>query len=242
MKAPIVEVFSSIQGEGRYVGCRQVFLRLAGCNLACGFCDTPLSRTAGSCARVEMTPGGRDFATVDNPVSVSAAAGYVNGLLASPHHSVSLTGGEPLCEAAFVAALAPQVAGRVFLETNGTMVRELAAVLPYVAIISMDIKLPSTAGGEYWEEHARFLRLAAEREVFVKVVVSAATPAEELRRAMELVAAVDRRIPTVIQPVTPAGPVAAISPEAVLRLQAQALALVDDVRVIPQTHKMMGQL
>lgn len=238
----IVEVFSSIQGEGRYVGYRQVFVRLAGCNLACDYCDTPASRVAAATARVEATPGGRDFFAVDNPLPVEALAGHVNSLLGAPHHSVSLTGGEPLCQAAELAELAPKLAGRLYLETNGTMPDELAAVLPHIDIVSMDIKLPSISGRELWDEHERFLRLASTREVYVKLVLTAATGDEEFRRALKLVAAVDSRIPVVLQPVTPVGRVAGIAPEAVLRLLAAALDVVDDVRVIPQTHKIMNQL
>jgi 7-carboxy-7-deazaguanine synthase len=238
----IVEVFSSIQGEGRYVGYRQVFVRLAGCNLACDYCDTPASRAATAAGWVEATPGGRDFFPVANPLPVEVLAGYVNSLLRAPHHSVSLTGGEPLCQAAALAELAPKLAGRRYLETNGTMPDELAAVLPHIDIVSMDIKLPSTAGREWWDEHGRFLRLAASREAYVKIVLTAATGDDEFRRALALVAAVDRRIPVVLQPVTPVNNVAGIAPEAVLRLLATALDVVDDVRVIPQTHKMMGQL
>lgn len=238
----IVEVFSSIQGEGRYVGYRQVFVRLAGCNLACDYCDTPASRKPTADGRVEATPGGRDFFPVANPVPVEALAGYVNSLLRAPHHSVSLTGGEPLCQAAALAELASKLAGRLYLETNGTMADELAAVLPHIDIVSMDIKLPSTCGRELWAEHGRFLRLAAARELFVKIVLTAATGDEEFRRALALVAAVDRNIPVVLQPVSPVNNVAGIAPEAVLRLLAKALDMVDDVRVIPQTHKMMGQL
>ncbi|MDT8901461.1 7-carboxy-7-deazaguanine synthase QueE [Anaeroselena agilis] len=238
----IVEVFSSIQGEGRYVGCRQVFVRLAGCNLACDYCDTPASRQAAMEGRVEATPGGRDFFAVANPLAADALAGYVNSLLRAPHHSVSLTGGEPLCQAEELAELAPKLAGRLYLETNGTMPDELAVVLPYIDIVSMDIKLPSTSGREWWGEHERFLRLAAGRDVFVKVVLTAATGDDEFRRALTLVAAVDRRIPVVLQPVSPVNNVAGIAPEAALRLMAAALEMVDDVRVIPQTHKMMGQL
>jgi organic radical activating enzyme len=191
---------------------------------------------------VEGTPGGRDFFPVTNPLTVDALAGHINNLLRAPHHSVSLTGGEPLCQAAALAELAPKVSGRLYLETNGTLPDELALVLPHIDIVSMDIKLPSTGGGEWWGEHGRFLRLAAERDLFVKIVLTAATGDDELRRALALVAAVDRRIPVVLQPVTPVNNVAGIAPEAVLRLLAAALEIVDDVRVIPQTHKMLGQL
>ena len=42
------EVFSSIQGEGLYVGDRHLFVRFAGCNLNCQYCDTPDSRAVGN--------------------------------------------------------------------------------------------------------------------------------------------------------------------------------------------------
>lgn len=238
----LVEVFSSIQGEGKYVGYRQVFVRLAGCNMKCEFCDTPSSRNDVAFGQIETAPGKRVFLAAENPVTIDRLAAYINQLLIEPHHSVSFTGGEPLCQAGALAKLAQKVTGAVYLETNGTLPDELAEVLPYVDIISMDVKLPSTSGREYWSEHIRFLQLAQQREVFVKIVLTAETADDEFARAIELVAAVKPSIPLILQPVSPVEGVKAISPADVLKRQSEALQSLKDVRVIPQTHKFLGQM
>lgn len=241
-KINIVEVFSSIQGEGPCVGYRQVFVRLSGCNLTCAFCDTPDSRKFGEVGQIELTPGKRDFKTIQNPISASELAEYVNQLLVLPHHSVSFTGGEPLCQVEAIRALAPLINGTIFLETNGTLVAELAEVLPHLDIVSMDIKLPSACGQELWQEHEEFLRLVNTATVFVKLVVTADTSDAEFKQAMELIAKVSPTIPLIIQPVTPIHDCKGVTPEQVLAWQEQALTFLTDVRVIPQTHKFMGQL
>lgn len=238
----IVEVFSSIQGEGQCVGYRQVFVRLSGCNLACDFCDTPESRMNNEAGQVEITPGKRDFKTINNPISASELATYINNLLVLPHHSVSFTGGEPLCQIEAIKALVPLIEGQIFLETNGTLVAELAEVLPYIDIISMDIKLPSACGQELWKKHEAFLRLANMGTVFVKLVVTDKTNDEEFQQAIQLIARVDEKIPLIIQPVTPINNCKGVTPEKVLAWQEKAFTLLTDVRVIPQTHKFMGQL
>jgi len=238
----VVEVFSSIQGEGQYVGYRQVFVRLAGCNLECSFCDTPESRTVVARGHIEMTAGKRDFQIISNPISVATLAGYINKLLLSPHHSVSLTGGEPLCQAEAIAQLAPLINGRTFLETNGTLPSELSIALPHIDMISMDIKLPSVIRQDMWQQHREFLRLANNRSVFVKVVVTKKTSTEELQQAIDLIATINYDIPLIIQPVTPIRDCEGVTPDMVLAWQEQALLTLHDVRVIPQTHKFMGQL
>ena len=238
----VVEVFSSIQGEGQCVGYRQVFLRLAGCNLECNFCDTPESRTVVAQSYMEMTAGKRDFQIISNPMSIVALSRYVNNLLILPHHSVSLTGGEPLCQAEAIVKLAPLINGRIFLETNGTLPSELSMVLPHIDIISMDIKLPSATGQDMWQQHREFLHLANTRSVFVKVVVTNKTSTGELQQAIDLIAAVNPNIPLIIQPVTPIRDCEGVTPDMVLTYQEKALVKLRDVRVIPQTHKLMGQL
>ena len=238
----LVEVFSSIQGEGLFVGCRQVFVRLAGCNLSCHYCDTPASRGVMSCAQVEAQPGQRQFITMQNPVDITLLATRINQLLVLPHHSVSLTGGEPLLQWEAIVKLAPLVNGQKYLETNGILYQELEMVLPHIDIISMDIKLPSAGKTEYWVEHKSFLQTAAAKKVFVKIVITAETNVDEFEYALNLIKTVGRHIPLILQPVSPNSLCRAAMPETMLSLQEKALRVLEDVRVIPQTHKFMGQL
>ena len=241
----LVETFSSIQGEGLYVGCRQVFVRLAGCNISCRYCDTRESFVIPASARIETKAGSRLFQTAPNPFSLSDLISTVEDLCCSPHHSISLTGGEPLLQPQAVIALSSAHTNnaRIYLETNGTLPDALRAVIGSVDIISMDFKLPSAmAGNNCWQAHETFLQIASQREVFVKIVLSGETTPAELERAIRLIASIDREIPLILQPVTPLNGVAAVSADTVLRSQALALGTLRHVRVIPQTHKIMGQL
>jgi organic radical activating enzyme len=239
----IVEVFSSIQGEGLYVGCRQVFVRLAGCNLDCFYCDTNISQRISPMALLERTAGQQNFIQEPNPLSVEDLALHINQLLATPHHSVSLTGGEPLCQAAQLANFLPLIHGKIFLETNGTLAKQLAILLPMIDIISMDIKLPSSMGGrEFWAEHKAFLELANTKVVYIKMVVSTATTDQEFSKALELISGVNPNNLLVLQPITTSKADLRISPERLYNLQEHALSVLPNVRVIPQTHKYIGVL
>lgn len=245
----VTEVFSAIQGEGALVGRRQVFLRLTGCPYRCAYCDQPeaLERRPGPC-RVEQTPGVRDFAVVDSPVAVGEVAESVDRLWrALPHHSVSLTGGEPLMQARRLELLLPlltECGHRLYLETSGTLVEGLERVIPWIDHIGMDVKLDSVDGqGIELETHRRFLQLARSRDTFVKIVLGPRTDGAELEAAVTMVCDVAPEVTIYLQPVTPFAAVdAAPSPEEVLDLHALALRIHPDVRVVPQTHKLIAQL
>ena len=160
---------------------------------------------------------------------------------------MSFTGGEPLLHAAFIRAVVEALHAlgqqtKVFLETNGTLYRELASILDITDIISMDIKLPSIVTKPQWEAHARFLELARTKDLYVKLVVSAETTDEEFKKSVALLEEQAPDALFIIQPVTPYGGCAAASPEKILTCQSYALKHLRDVRVIPQTHKMIGQL
>lgn len=174
---------------------------------------------------------------------VAAAAAEFNLPL---HHSVSLTGGEPLLRTAFIKELVPLLKGArhgIYLETNGTLPKELAKVIDLIDIVGMDFKLPSVSGlPPFWEEHKEFLKIASQKAVFVKVVAGADTTTAEIEAAASLIKEISAGAAMVIQPVSPAGGVRGAAPERLLELQGQALNILTDVRVIPQTHKIMGQL
>lgn len=241
-KGNLIELFSSIQGEGAYVGYRQIFVRFSGCNLSCNYCDTRFSHSPVPKAQIEVFPGKRQYLSLDNPVDTDTLVQYINRLLVLPHHSVSFTGGEPLCQWALIKQAAPLLTTKIFLETNGTLPEALSEVIGVVDIISMDMKFPEAGSGILWPQHESFLRIAAQKEVFVKMVISQEVALEHFDQALSIISRVDERIPVILQPVTlPDGQVG-VDPDTMLTFQGRALQVVRDVRVIPQTHKYMGQL
>jgi 7-carboxy-7-deazaguanine synthase len=98
----LAEIFYSIQGEGTWTGTPAVFVRLAGCNLACDFCDTDYAV--------------KWFAAVDDVVRAVRDAGR-------DCPAVVLTGGEPLAQTEALALIdALRADGRrVHVESNGTV-------------------------------------------------------------------------------------------------------------------------
>ena len=102
----LAEIFYSVQGEGTWTGTPAVFVRLAGCNLSCDFCDTDYAL--------------KFFASVDDVVARVREAG-------GDCPMVILTGGEPLAQRETPALIAALRADRrrVHIESNGTMPAEL---------------------------------------------------------------------------------------------------------------------
>jgi len=102
----LTEIFYSVQGEGTWTGTPAVFVRLAGCNLACSFCDTDYAL--------------RFVATVPEIVARVRSEG-------GDCPMVILTGGEPLAQSETPALIETLRADgrRVHIESNGTIPTEL---------------------------------------------------------------------------------------------------------------------
>lgn len=243
----ISELFSSIQGEGILAGRRQIFVRLSDCNLHCRYCDTEFRQS--DFGKIESKPGSADLVNIPQPMPLHAITAIVadwHAQLPGAHHSISFTGGEPLLHADSLADLFPEIRKiiPIHLETNGTMHLALGQVKQYVDYISMDMKLPSTAGctEQLWDIHALFLREAQGCNVSVKVVIGDSTDQDEINMACEIISMVDRKTPLFLQPLTLPDGTIGISVSHLLHLQELASLQLPDVRVIPQMHKLLGAL
>lgn len=118
----ITEIFRSLQGEGAAVGFPTVFVRLTGCPLRCGYCDTAYAFTGGQ------------WMTLDAILEEV-------GRLSAAH--VCVTGGEPLAQPNCLPLLARlcDAGYQVSLETSGAMT--VADVDPRVARV-VDVKTPAS--------------------------------------------------------------------------------------------------
>jgi 7-carboxy-7-deazaguanine synthase len=106
-----IEIFASVQGEGLRQGEPTIFIRLSGCNLRCGFCDTK-----------KAWRGGRELAIENILAEVDRLRrGF-------PAAWVCLTGGEPLAQDVRPIVRRLHEDGfKVQIETNGTFPPEPAA-------------------------------------------------------------------------------------------------------------------
>lgn len=241
MQTKIIEIFSSIQGEGKYVGTRQAFVRLAGCNLNCKYCDTDFFPQ--KFCKVEKIAGSGEITDYDREMSSDNLINILEGYFkVAPHHSVSFTGGEPLLSWDFIKDVSGKINIPIFLETNGILYEELDKIIDNIDIISMDIKFPSAVGKNFFESHKKFLNIAQKKDVYVKIILTGETLFEELKEVASLVKSVDENIMLVIQPVTPYGGMTAPDLKKIFETQNILLKYLKNVRVIPQTHRMLGVL
>jgi organic radical activating enzyme len=244
--AYIGEIFSSIQGEGIYAGIKQIFVRFMNCSLRCVYCDTPYSRMKDGFCSVEAEPQTGKFVLVSNPLNIPKLNKFVNALeKKSPgHHSISITGGEPLEQADFIREWLKTIRGKFkfYLETNGMFPQALKKILTLVDTIAMDIKLPSAIRMSVnWKSVMESLKLSSGKDLFVKVVVTSRTDKYEVLKAALMVKKISDGIPFILQPATKYGAFFD-SPDQkfLLHLQTECLAILKDVRVIPQVHKFLN--
>ena len=145
---PVVEHFTSINGEGPRAGRLAAFIRFRGCTLACSYCDTVWANRT------------------DSPAQMMSVREIVSFVEASPASCVTLTGGEPLLQDGIdelIEALLADSERYVEIETNGAEPLEYYAALRQRLIgdtsdrlsFTMDCKLPSSGMDDQmaWENY-----------------------------------------------------------------------------------------
>ncbi|MDR0900366.1 MAG: 7-carboxy-7-deazaguanine synthase QueE [Methanobrevibacter sp.] len=205
MKAPIVEIFSSFQGEGLLIGRRQIFVRFAGCNLDCSYCDTAKSKST-------------EYGT---QLSVEEIINKIEELKTPDLHSISFTGGEPLLYVDIINEIMKRLNFKFLLETNGTLPDSLSN-LNNMDYVSLDIKLPEhfnnvkhdlTQDNDFkkydiFENEIKSLKILIEWDtnIYCKIVVLPSTKLDTIKNIVKRLSneiPEDIEIPIVIQPSSP---------------------------------------
>jgi 7-carboxy-7-deazaguanine synthase len=191
MKGFVREVFTSIQGEGLRIGQRMSFLRLAGCNLSCNYCDTKDAQKMEGPFLYE----GKIF---NNPVAADFLIDKI------PEHYVTITGGEPLLQIYFLRELCERLKPldkSLYLDTNASLPDNLKDVVQFFDTICLDFKIPSATGRpRLWTEHEQSLAIAqtGDRDLFVKIVINENFLPAELDAVCQIISRVNRDVPLVI--------------------------------------------
>jgi len=233
MKAPISEIFSSIQGEGILIGRRQIFIRFSGCNLDCRYCDTLNSKD-------------KNFGGL---LTTTDVVNKINKLMTPDLHSISFTGGEPTLYFEFINEVISKIniknnKIKSLLETNGSLYREIN-LINGIDYASVDIKLPehfNTINTDIFENELKSIELLIKKKVIVycKLVVLPSTRIDDVEdivmRLSEII--VNDCVPLIIQPSSPI--VHWKGNEKKILELSETCGKYVEVLIIPQVHKCIG--
>ncbi len=253
MKLVMAEVFNSWQGEGGSVpgsafGRRQIFVRFAGCDLRCVFCDSReyIDASRVSRWRYEVEPFTGKFGYKPNPASVDEVVEAILRLDTGDIHSISYTGGEPILQVKPLKALMERMKNLGFdnfLETHGGLPELIKEVAPLTDYASVDIKDETAKATEDWRnlvlrevESIRILKKAGAK-VYAKLVVTSGTKVENVRWYAGLLKGL---APLVIQPKEPIE----ISQERLMEFYREAALIMGkkNVGLSFQVHKYLNVL
>jgi organic radical activating enzyme len=234
-RVKINEIFTSIEGEGILFGTKTMFVRLAGCPLKCHWCDTPYALPLDS---------GSDY-------SLDKAKELISRSLYPNTYKVNFTGGEPLVQHEALIELAKfvrQKGLRTYLESACYDSARFAKVLPYIDLIKVEFKLKDSkvVDEKHYDSLLRSeldclkLAISSGKTCYIKVVV---TNSSSLKEFKELV----REVFRVAKPTDIAGFI--IQPsykideptlDVLFGFYDAVYPLYDQVRVVPQLHKIIG--
>ncbi|HEX5920583.1 MAG TPA: 7-carboxy-7-deazaguanine synthase QueE [Nitrososphaeraceae archaeon] len=235
-RARVSEIFTSIEGEGIFVGKKTMFIRLSGCHLKCRWCDTKYALPLDS---------GTDY-------QIDEIKDVIIKELRPFTYKVNFTGGEPLLQTESVIELADfikkQTNLKTYMESSCFDSELFSKVLPYIDICKIEFKTDDSNVVEDEEydnlllNEIRCLELAVEsnKATYIKIVVTNSTNLESFKN---LVYKISKRIkPSDILGfiIQPSFGIDQPTVNKLLDTYDIVEPMFPEVRIIPQLHKEIG--
>ncbi|MCX7647379.1 MAG: 7-carboxy-7-deazaguanine synthase QueE [Elusimicrobiales bacterium] len=222
LTAPIYEIFVSYQGEGLFVGQRQIFVRFSGCNLKCSYCDEQAAREKSDLK------------------SLGWAVKKIKELSQKyKTNKISFTGGEPLLYHYFIKNLIKKLGKKYFyiLETNGTLYKNLDGIISLIDFVSMDIKLSDYVKKDLLKEHVSFFKKCKQKS-YIKMVFDKNIKISELEKIFIEISKIKKDVVFFLQPATINRKIK-IDKQLSDEIYKIASDYLKDVRLLPQIHKLI---
>lgn len=235
-RARVSEIFTSIEGEGIFVGKKTLFIRLSGCHLKCRWCDTKYALPLDS---------GTDY-------QIDEIKDLIIKELRPFTYKVNFTGGEPLLQTEAVIELADfikkQTNLKTYIESSCFDSELFSKVLPYIDICKIEFKTDDSNVVEDQEydnlllSEIKCLELAVEsnKATYIKIVVTNSTNLESFKN---LVYNISKKIkPSDILGfiIQPSFGIDQPTVNKLLDTYDIVQPMFPEVRIIPQLHKEIG--
>jgi organic radical activating enzyme len=234
-RVKLSEIFTSIEGEGILFGTKTMFVRLAGCPLKCHWCDTPYA--------LPMDSG--------SDQSIDDVKELISDGLHSNTYKVNFTGGEPLVQHMAVIELAKfvrQKGIRTYLESACYDSARFAKVLPYIDIVKVEFKLKDSKVvdekhyGSLLRSELDCLKLAVAsgKPTYIKVVVTNSSSLKEFRALVHEVFSAAKPDDIAGFIIQPSYKIDEPTLDVLFGFYDAVYPTYDQVRVVPQLHKVIG--
>jgi organic radical activating enzyme len=235
-RVQLSEIFTSIEGEGILFGTKTMFVRMAGCHLGCSWCDTGYA--------LHMNSG--------NDYTLERVKNMISNELQPNTYKVNFTGGEPLLQYDAVANLAKFVKEekglRTYIESSCFDSNRFEKVLPFMDICKVEFKMSDSKAVDL-KHYASLLSnemqclktsIQYAKTTYIKIVVTASSSIQEFKRLLEKIFTSVKASDLAGFIIQPSYATDEPSLERLLNFYDATYPTYDDVRIIPQLHKVIG--
>jgi len=235
LKVRLFEIFTSVEGEGILYGTKTLFVRLAGCPFTCFYCDT-----------IEALPmnSGTEYSLED-------ACKIINSKLQDKTYKVNFTGGDPLIQHEAVREMAKHVKSKnipTYLESSCFDSAKFSEVVPFIDFVKIEFK---TKDSEFVDlkHYSTLMENAFEclktsvllkKITYIKIVVSSKTDLPSFKELIKRIFNTISKTDIAGFIIQPTYGIAEPSLEQLLEFYDIVYPFYNEVRIIPQLHKLIG--